>query len=100
MWHDLQRAEGAVHRLLQDATVPEPLRRAALAQLMLMASSDWPFLITMGAAADYATARFETHRDRLQSLLDHDPATPLPTWTEEDLALMEIRPEWWTQEKI
>ncbi len=97
MWHDLQRAEAAVDQLVADPAVGEPRRRAALAQLMLMASSDWPFLITMGAAADYATTRFETHRDRLQQLLTHDSSAELPPWVAEDLAGMDLHSDWWAR---
>lgn len=38
-------------------------------ELMLMQSSDWPFLITTGQAADYARSRFAEHKDRLEKVL-------------------------------
>jgi hypothetical protein len=34
-----------------------------------LAASDWPFLVTTGTAADYASERFRLHRDRLHELL-------------------------------
>jgi 1,4-alpha-glucan branching enzyme len=100
MWKDLRDAEVAVDRLLADAASSATLCEAALAQLMLMASSDWPFLITMKAAADYATTRFKRHRDRLYSLLNLGTSDPLPDWVDEDLALMDLDRRWWSQERI
>ena len=51
--------------------------RATLAQagreLLLLESSDWPFLVTTGQASEYATRRFNAHVkrfDRLTALLD------------------------------
>ena len=37
-------------------------------ELLLLESSDWPFLITTGAARDYAEARFVTHNDQFAEL--------------------------------
>ena len=37
-------------------------------ELLLLESSDWPFLITTGAARDYAEARFTTHKDQFQEI--------------------------------
>ena len=97
MWEDLRRAEEEV-----DAALPllSPARaRAALAQLLLLAASDWPFLVTTGSAADYATERFHLHRDRLHELLAGagDDDDVLPPWTADDLAGLEIDPRWWSE---
>ncbi len=52
----------------------EPALHSVLAQvarsLLLLQSSDWQFIITTGAAADYATARFEGHAADCTELLD------------------------------
>ena len=43
-------------------------------ELLLLESSDWQFLITTGAARDYAELRFETHMDQfneLESIYQH-----------------------------
>jgi 1,4-alpha-glucan branching enzyme len=43
-------------------------------ELLLMESSDWQFLITTGAASDYAELRFRTHNDlfgELKSIWEH-----------------------------
>ena len=37
-------------------------------ELLLLESSDWQFLITTGAARDYAQLRFDTHRDQFEEL--------------------------------
>jgi 1,4-alpha-glucan branching enzyme len=37
-------------------------------ELLLLESSDWQFLITTGAARDYAELRFETHHGQFQEL--------------------------------
>jgi 1,4-alpha-glucan branching enzyme len=35
-------------------------------ELLLAESSDWPFLVTTGQAADYAVERFRTHALRFR----------------------------------
>jgi 1,4-alpha-glucan branching enzyme len=42
---------------------------AAARQLLLAQSSDWQFIISTGAAADYAEQRFGLHCDDAESLL-------------------------------
>ena len=37
-------------------------------ELLLLESSDWQFLITTGAARDYAELRFETHNDQFNEI--------------------------------
>jgi 1,4-alpha-glucan branching enzyme len=37
-------------------------------ELLLLESSDWQFLITTGAARDYAEMRFLTHNDQFLEL--------------------------------
>jgi 1,4-alpha-glucan branching enzyme len=47
-------------------------------ELLLLESSDWQFLITTGAARDYAELRFETHTDQfnqLKAIWQHFEAT-------------------------
>ncbi|MGH7560213.1 MAG: 1,4-alpha-glucan branching protein domain-containing protein [Gemmatimonadales bacterium] len=52
----------------------DPGREAVLAQaareLLLLQSSDWQFIISTGAAADYAATRFLGHAEDLTALLD------------------------------
>lgn len=45
-------------------------------ELLLLESSDWPFLITTGQARDYARERFEAHRGRFEALMTELGAPP------------------------
>lgn len=49
-----------------DAT---PILEQAARELLLAQSSDWQFIISTGAAGDYATKRFVEHCEALESLL-------------------------------
>jgi len=98
MWEDLRLAEEAVARTLRSLS---PARaRAALAQLLLLAASDWPFLVTTGTAADYASERFHRHRDRLFELLDGNGDDTLPPFVGEDLAGFDLDPAWWRDDSV
>ena len=48
---------------------PSVLAQAAR-ELLLAQSSDWQFIISTGAAGDYASKRFTGHCDALEALLD------------------------------
>ena len=41
----------------------------AARELLLLESSDWPFLVTTGQAKEYASQRFNEHVDRFNALL-------------------------------
>ncbi|HVS03493.1 MAG TPA: 1,4-alpha-glucan branching protein domain-containing protein [Thermoanaerobaculia bacterium] len=98
MWHEMRQAEGAVAAALAAPGGDRgPWARALLVQLMLLASSDWPFLVTTGAASDYAADRFRLHRRRLDELLRLGPAATLPRWTDDELAELDVRPQLWSQ---
>ena len=64
IWRDLARIQARFVELCR-ARPDDPLRERALRQaareLLLAASSDWPFLVTTGQAADYASERFRAH---------------------------------------
>ena len=53
-----------------------PILAQAARELLLLQSSDWQFIITTGAAADYATTRFQEHAADLDGLLDALEAGP------------------------
>jgi 1,4-alpha-glucan branching enzyme len=59
---------------LAPAAMGEPAAATVLAQaareLLLLQASDWQFIISTGAAGDYATKRFLGHADALTELLD------------------------------
>ncbi|TAM61292.1 glycoside hydrolase family 57 protein [bacterium] len=82
MWPIIHRAERTMERLAEHAA-STPRERALMEQaareLLLLASSDWPFLVTTGQARDYAVERFNTHVARFDALaaaLDGGAADP------------------------
>jgi 1,4-alpha-glucan branching enzyme len=44
------------------------IARQLCRELLLLESSDWQFLVTTGAARDYAEARFMTHNDQFNEV--------------------------------
>jgi 1,4-alpha-glucan branching enzyme len=42
----------------------------AARELLLLESSDWPFLVTTGQAKEYAIQRFSQHVERFNMLVD------------------------------
>ena len=54
---------------VQDAGPRAALDQAAR-ELLLLQSSDWPFLVTTGQARAYAIERFQSHVDRFTELAD------------------------------
>ena len=85
----------------------ERLVKQLCRELLLLESSDWQFLITTGAARDYAELRFETHMDQfneLKSILQHlesnQAITPeqqerLVSIEERDSIFPDINPDFW-----
>ncbi len=78
-----------------DSPLAERIVKQLCRELLLLESSDWQFLITTGAARDYAELRFETHNDQFnelksigQHLAAHGAITPDQ---EERLAAIELR---------
>ncbi|MBI4491801.1 MAG: DUF1957 domain-containing protein [Chloroflexi bacterium] len=72
LWPPIHEAERAMERLVErypDASgdALEVLQQAAR-ELLLLESSDWPFLITTGQAREYAISRFNDHLERFHSL--------------------------------
>jgi len=68
MWEGIGAASAAVQALAADPPGEERRTRAAdqaLRELLLLESSDWPFLVTTGQAADYGAERFRSHLERL-----------------------------------
>ena len=73
MWDGIRGAASRVRAVADDPPRDALRRRAAdhaLRELLLLESSDWPFLVTTGQAGDYATERFRSHAQRLQRALD------------------------------
>jgi len=74
VWGPIHEAEVRMEHLV--ASYPNAtgaLRQVldqAARELLLLQSSDWPFLITTGQAGEYATLRFTQHLDRFNRLAD------------------------------
>lgn len=73
IWSDLDRIQSRFADAVRSRS-EDPLRQRAMRQaareLLLASSSDWPFLVTTGQAADYATARFRSHALRFYRACD------------------------------
>ena len=68
LWPLEQRFWSLAPRALADPALEAVLAQAAR-ELLLLQSSDWQFIISTGAAADYASRRFLGHADDLALLL-------------------------------
>jgi len=79
----------------KDGALGERIMKQLCRELLLLESSDWQFLITTGAARDYAETRFLTHNDQFQELANawkSFSATGSISDTEEErLAAIELR---------
>jgi 1,4-alpha-glucan branching enzyme len=69
LWPLEQRFWALAPQGLRDPTL-EPVLAQAARELLLLQSSDWQFIISTGAAADYASQRFLGHAEDLVRLLD------------------------------
>jgi 1,4-alpha-glucan branching enzyme len=74
MWPIIHESERAMESLVKDHKNVNggPLGRAmrqAARELLLLESSDWPFLVTTGQAKQYAIERFKGHHQRFQQLV-------------------------------
>jgi len=70
MWDELERLARELEQLRASPPRDDPFReraaRQAVRELLLAESSDWPFLVTTGQAADYAVERFRAHAQRFR----------------------------------
>ena len=70
MWDELARLATEMSALRAGPPIADPFRaraaRQAARELLLAQSSDWPFLVTTGQAADYAVERFRAHAHRFR----------------------------------
>jgi len=74
MWEPIHQAEVRMEELVARYPQAGEGERAVLNQaareLLLLQSSDWPFLVTTGQAAAYAVERFSGHVERFNRLAD------------------------------
>jgi 1,4-alpha-glucan branching enzyme len=79
----------------QDSELGERIVKQLCRELLLLESSDWQFLITTGAARDYAELRFQTHSDQFNELkaiwLAYEADDSITLEQEERLAAIELR---------
>jgi 1,4-alpha-glucan branching enzyme len=72
MWGPIHEAEARMEALARRHSDPSPDEKAVLNQaareLLLLESSDWPFLVTTGQAREYAIQRFSQHVERFNKL--------------------------------
>lgn len=74
MWPRIHDAERAMEELI--AAHPEAtgdrltVLKQAARELLLLQSSDWPFLVTTGQAKEYAIERFNDHIERFTALVE------------------------------
>ncbi|HEV8456234.1 MAG TPA: 1,4-alpha-glucan branching protein domain-containing protein, partial [Gemmatimonadales bacterium] len=72
MWLRMWDLEAAFWNATPDAisnAAAHPALEQAARELLLAQASDWPFIVSTGAAADYAEQRFTGHCDRVAALL-------------------------------
>jgi 1,4-alpha-glucan branching enzyme len=101
MWPLIHQAEGQMEGLVArypaaSASHKEVLDQAAR-ELLLLQSSDWPFLVTTGQAKEYAISRFRGHLDRFSRLrnmlLEDTPDAKMVTYASELFELDKVFPD-------
>lgn len=95
MWPPIHQAERRMEALVAahpDASGAKlDVLNQAARELLLLQSSDWPFLVTTGQAKEYASMRFTEHVDRFNEVADiaDRPDEPSPAEMEMLTALAE-----------
>ncbi len=75
MWPIIHESEKLMEQIAQQhqnangGAIGRALKQAAR-ELLLLESSDWPFLVTTGQAKQYAIDRFKGHYERFKELAD------------------------------
>ena len=78
----------------------EVVLNQAARELLLLESSDWPFLVTTGQAREYAIQRFTSHIERFERLIASveegrpDRALAEELW-ELDKVFPDVDYRWW-----
>ncbi len=105
LWQAVNQAEQRMTEVARQfhgrATVEmEPFLAQLARENLLLQSSDWPFLVISGQAADYALQRFNTHLGRFNQLADalehgqFDVRLPSELY-EQDKVFPEVDWRWW-----
>jgi 1,4-alpha-glucan branching enzyme len=106
MWPVIHAAERRMRAVTKGRQATSGAERHALDQaareLLLLQSSDWPFLVSTGQAREYAIERFRGHLDRFHELIDGvetgavDAALTARLW-ERDKIFPEIDYRWFRE---
>lgn len=106
MWTPIHEAERRMEQLANtykaryDDEAYRGVLNQAARELLLLESSDWPFLVTTGQARQYAIQRFSQHLERFNDLADSvergqpDGALAARLW-ERDRLFPDIDYRWW-----
>lgn len=107
MWEPIHEAEARMEQIansrlqIADADEEAVLNQAAR-ELLLLESSDWPFLVTTGQAREYAIQRFTSHVERFEKLVasveagEPDRALAEELW-ELDKVFPDVDYRWWAE---
>lgn len=72
-WRQVYQAEAEMQRVaslgIRDTNGRRRVMRQMMRELLLLESSDWPFLIDTGQAVEYARERYQDHANRFQELV-------------------------------
>jgi 1,4-alpha-glucan branching enzyme len=98
MWQPIHEAELRMENLVARFPEADDDQRFLLNQiareLLLLQSSDWPFLVTTGQAREYAIQRFNQHLERFNKLIASlDSGAPDRALAEEYYELDKLFPE-------
>lgn len=95
MWPIIHDAELRMEALVKDYPDASGDRKRFLDQaareLLLLESSDWPFLVTTGQAKEYATKRFREHVERFEEMAAAAELDEAPPEALERLQVLENR---------
>jgi 1,4-alpha-glucan branching enzyme len=95
MWPLIHAAEQRMEDLVTRFPDTDGTRRDVLNQagreLLLLQSSDWPFLVTTLQAKEYAVERFQEHLDRFDQLVSLAQAVSFSAEDESYLAALRER---------
>jgi 1,4-alpha-glucan branching enzyme len=105
MWQPIGEAERRMEEVARNKLTAEDVDLAAVLnqaarELLLLESSDWPFLVTTGQAKEYAVQRFTGHVERFDKLISSveegrpDRALADELW-ELDKVFSDIDYRWW-----
>lgn len=104
LWAPIHEAERRMEALVAANPHPDEITAGVLQQaareLLLLESSDWPFLVTTGQAKGYAIQRFSQHTERFNKLAESievgqpDTESAAQYW-ELDRVFPDVDYRWW-----